>query len=646
MNDSQKNKKTSLKTAPSAGSIIEIGLAFHQQGQLELAREVYKTIKESDASYAESLHLIGVINLQQKEYSVAVEFIKRSIAIQPKNPQALNNLASTYVSLENYDLALEIYQNAIDLNPNFTDALFNKANLLKKLNKTDEALNFYNQALHINPTYTEVLINKGNLLKEINKPNEALECYKRAISSRANFAQAYYNAGLILNTLERYEEAIKYFNKAIKISPGFAEAYSDASTSLCATNQFTEALAAANKSIALNPSHIEAYNNRGIVYGKMNQNIKAADDFQYSLKISPNKAETHFNLGNTYRDLKQIDKSLEHYEIATKLKPNYAEAYWNKACALLLSGDTEEGWKLYEWRWKWDKFTSKPPFQSYQPLWLGQTSIKGKSILVISEQGLGDCIQFFRYVKYLAENMQCKVIFQYYKPIISLFRSNSINNLTIIDTEESIPEHNFYLPILSLPLALLKILPNLAYSHYSYLSANPSKISYWKNRLGTPKKKRVGLVWSSASGFKEDSKRSLNLVDLINRIPFHSYEFVCLQKVIKPNDQMDFDSLSCHIKFYGNELHDFSDTAALASCMDLVVSTCTSVPHMTAALGIPTWFMLSYVPDWRWGLEGETSEWYPSAKLYRQTEDRNWDTVITKVAHDLAQFVMTPSPTT
>jgi hypothetical protein len=177
------------------------------------------------------------------------------------------------------------------------------------------------------------------------------------------------------------------------------------------------------------------------------------------------------------------------------------------------------------------------------------------------------------------------------------------------------------------------------------LSANPSKVSYWKNRLGTLKKKRIGLVWSSTSGFKEDSKRSLNLVDLINRIPFHRYEFVCLQKVIKPNDQMHFDSLSSHIKFYGDELHDFSDTAALASCMDLVVSTCTSVPHMTAALGIPTWIMLSYVPDWRWGLEGETSAWYPSAKLYRQTEDRNWDTVITRVAQDLEQFFKPTNPT-
>ena len=620
-------------------SIIEIALALHQQGQLELAREIYKTIKETDLTYPESLHLIGVINLQQKKYEAALEFIKKSIALQPKNPQALNNLASTYIKLENSSFALEAYQNAIDIDPNFSEAYFNKANLLKQLNKVDDALVFYDQALHIRPTFTEALINKGNLLKEINRRNEALECYIKAISTQPKFAQAYYNAGLILNTLKRHEEAIKYFNEAVKISPDFAEAYSDLSTSLCENNQFTEAIDAANKAIALNPKHLEAHNNRGIVYGKINQYIKAIDDFQCSLNINPNKPETHFNLGNTYRELKQIDNSLEHYEVAIKLNPNYAEAYWNMACLYLLNGNYEAGWKLYEWRWKWDGFTSPLPFQSRQPLWLGQISITGKSILVISEQGLGDCIQFFRYVEYLAQNMQCKVIFLCYKPIAHLFRSKSINNLTIIDILESIPEHDFYCPILSLPLALAKILPNLACGHSSYLSATPSKVSYWKNRLGPPKKNRIGLVWSSSSGFKEDAKRSLNLVDLINHIPFQNFEFVCLQKIIKPNDQMHFYSLNSDIKFYGDELHDFSDTAALASCMDLVVSTCTSVPHMTAALGIPTWIMLSYVPDWRWGLEGETSAWYSSAKLYRQTEDRNWDTVITRVAQDLEHFM-------
>jgi len=638
MNDSQQNKKTNLEKVPIAGSIIQIGLAFHQQGQLELAREVYKTIKESDASYAESLHLVGVINLQQKKYGAALEFIKKSIALQPKNPQALNNLASTYTNLENFDLALEIYQNAIDLNPNFTDALFNKGNLLKKLNKTDEALDLYNQVLYLNPTFTEALINKGNLLKEINKPNEALEYYIKAISTRPNFSQAYYNAGLVLNEQKKYEEAIAYISYAIKIEPNLPEFYCDLSTSLCAINKFTEAIQAANNAIAINPIFQEAYNNRGIILGKINEHIKAIDDFQLALKINPLKPETHFNLANTFRDLKQIDKSIEHYEIAIDLNPNYSEAYWNKACVHLLKGDYEIGWELYEWRWKLNKFSPPPTSQQNHKLWLGQNLIAGKSILIISEQGLGDCIQFFRYVRYLAEKIQCKVIFQCYEQLLELFRQNYTDNLIIIDKQDSIPEHDYYCPILSLPLALSKSHRYVTCNQSSYLYTIPNKTSYWKNRLGTQKKRRIGLVWSSISGFKDDTKRSLNLVDLINIIPFHDFEFVCLQKLIKPDDQKHFDSLGTNLKFYGNELNDFSDTAALASCMDLVVSTCTSVPHMTAALGIPTWIMLSYVPDWRWGLEGETSQWYCSVKLYRQSDDYNWKKVISRVAKDLTEI--------
>jgi len=639
MNDSPKNHKKSSKRVLSSAPIIEVGLALHQQGQLELAREIYKTIKESDPSYPESLHLIGVTNLQQSKYDAALEYIKKSITLQPKNPQALNNLANTHIKLENFSLALEAYQNAIDIEPNFTEAYFNKANLLKQLKKVDEALVFYDQSLYISPTFTEAHINKGNLLKEIEQPNEAIECYIKAISIQPNLAQPYYNIGLILNTLKRYEDAIKYFYEAIKISPKFVEAYCNLSISLCENNQLTDAIDAASKAISLNPKHPEAYNNRGIAYGKMNQHIKAIDDFQCSLKINPIKPETHFNLGNTYRELKQIDKSLENYEAAIKLNPNYAEAYWNMACLNLLNGDYGAGWKLYEWRWKWDGFPSKNRNFS-EPIWTGGESLAGKTILIHSEQGLGDCIQFSTYIEEI-EGLGAKVLFEVYPQLYTLFR-NKWGQSKLIIKGCQLPQFDYHCPLLSLPLALKSISPKIS-NPSRYFMQNPKKNKYWNERLGKKNKTRVGVVWCGSHLHKNDLNRSISLEKFI---PFlsNNFEFICLQKEIRIDDLELLKKTN--ILDISEEINDFEDTAAVCDLVDLIITVDTSVAHLSCAVGRPTWILLPFIPDWRWGLEGETSEWYPSAKLYRQTEDRNWDTVITKVAQDLAQFVATPSPTT
>jgi len=631
MNNSHKNKKTNLKEWSSSGSIIEIGLAFHQKGQLELALEVYKTIKESEASYAESLHLIGVINLQKKEYSAAMDFIKKSIALKPNNPQAINNLASTYIKLENYDLALETYQNAIDLNPNFTDALFNKGNLLKKLDKIDDALDLYNLALNLNPTFTEALLNKGNLLREINKTNEAFECYKKAISINKNFAEAYYNSGLILNIQEKYEEAIKYFNEAIRISPNFSEAYSDLSISLSASNQFTEALAAANKAIAINPTHYEAYSNRGRVYGKINQHNKAINDFQYILKNDSTNPEAHFNLGNSFRDLKEIEKSLEHYEAAIKLRPDYVEAYWNAAHLHLLNGNYETGWKLYEWRWKWDGFSNQNRTFN-KPPWSGGENLANKKVFIHSEQGLGDCIQFSFYINKI-KDFGAEVIFEVYPELYSLFK-NTFGESTLVIKGEEIPQFDYHCPLLSLPYALQSAsieIPNF----YRYISPNSLNYNHWNERLGPKTKNRVGLVWSGSKLHKNDLNRSIPL-EKLKPIISVSFEYICLQKEIKYEDTKHLHEFG--ILNLSNEIYDFEDTASICELVDLVITVDTSVAHLSCALEKPTWILLPFIPDWRWGLDGETSKWYPSAKLYRQTEDRSWDTVITRVSQDLELF--------
>jgi hypothetical protein len=182
-------------------------------------------------------------------------------------------------------------------------------------------------------------------------------------------------------------------------------------------------------------------------------------------------------------------------------------------------------------------------------------------------------------------------------------------------------------------LALKTTLSNIP-ANAPYLVADSDKLVKWKLRLGEGSKKRIGLAWSSMSSFKDDSKRSLMLSDFIKALPPERFEFICLQKELKECDRDFFESYK-DIRFFGNELEDFSDTAALIENLDLVISTCTSVPHLSAALGKETWVLLSYVPDWRWLLDRADSPWYSSVKLYRQPVIDDWSGVLDKVKLDL-----------
>jgi hypothetical protein len=262
---------------------------------------------------------------------------------------------------------------------------------------------------------------------------------------------------------------------------------------------------------------------------------------------------------------------------------------------------------------------------------LGVESLQGKTILLYGEQGLGDFIQFCRYAKSVAD-IGARVILEVPESLASLMENlEGVSELVIKGQE--LPLFDYQCPLLSLPLALNTNISTIPAS-IPYLFSNPLKVANWELKLGKKRKKRVGLVWSSTSGFKGDSKRSLLLADFVKALPLEGFEYICLQKEVKECDK-DFLETFQNIKFFGDELKDFSDTAALIDCVDIVVSTCTSIPHLSAGLGKETWILLSYVPDWRWLLDRVDSPWYPSIKLYRQSEINNWSRVLDKINLDL-----------
>ncbi len=299
----------------------------------------------------------------------------------------------------------------------------------------------------------------------------------------------------------------------------------------------------------------------------------------------------------------------------------------------MLFGDLEDGFKLYEYRWKNKSIINLlGGIRNFsEPLWLGEESLKGKTIYLYAEQGLGDTIQFCRYVTLLAQ-LGANVILEVQPSLVNLLsRLEGVAKVIARGSSFSL-NFDFQCPLLSLPLAF-KTTVNSIPAPLSYLSCNEEKKLYWSEKLGTKSRPRVGLVWSGSTIHKNDKNRSLLLSQLIKFLP-NSFQYICLQKEIREIDKKTFNEFG-EIKFYGDELSDFSDTAALIDLMDLVVTVDTSVAHLAGSLGKKTWILLPYTPDFRWLLDRDDSPWYPSVKLLRQTKHGDWSLTLHNLRDEL-----------
>jgi tetratricopeptide (TPR) repeat protein len=504
---------------------------------------------------------------------------------------------------------------------------FHKGNVLNSLKRFDEALLSYENAIALKSDYAEAYCNRGVILGELKRFDEAVLSYDQAISLNPNIVEAYYNRGVALNELKRFDEAILSYDQAISLKPDYAESYCNRGVALENLKRFDEALLNHDCTIALNPNIAESYSNRGIILNKLQRFDEAMLSYNEAIALKPNYAESYANRASTLVDLKQFNEALADCDYAITFDPNCAKAYWNKSWIKLTLGDYELGWELYEWRWK--SYQKEYVREFLEPLWLGETSISGKTVLIYDEQGLGDVIQFCRYVL-MVKDLGAKVIFEVPSSLFSLM-STLNDDIIIVEKGEPFPAFDLQCPIMSLPLAFKTTVEAIPVN-VPYLFSDPKKT--WKKRLGTRTKKRIGLVCSGSTHNHNDIQRSisLHLFKPLLELPF---EFHLLQKEIRSDDEI-FLAENSQIQIHHEDLVDFSDTAALIKEMDLVISVDTSVAHLAGALGCPVWILIAWKPDWRWLLDRTDSPWYPTATLFRQPEMGNWESVIADVCQRLS----------
>jgi tetratricopeptide (TPR) repeat protein len=618
------------KNSEDLSLLIERGLKKQREGLFQEAYKIYNDLLKNHPQNTDTLQLIGTLLCQQKKYSESLKFFEKVLEINPNLHFVYNNKGIVLKELNKLNESKLCFEKAIQINPKYRDAYNNLGIVCMQLKKLSQSCNYFNKAIELDPKYAEAYNNRGNVNKANEQFENALSDFDQAIKLNPNYAEAYYNRGVTLKALNRLDQALDSYDKAIFLNPHYADAYNNRGSILKIQKKFDMAIDSYQKAIQIKPKFSQAYNNLGNLYRQLNRLDEAVESYQKAIQINPSFAEAYNNFAITMGELGNFESSFNFLSKAIALNPNFSDAYWNKSLLNLLLGNYEEGWKLYEWRRKNDD--TKHNFPNYeQPLWLGDFSIVGKTILVHSEQGLGDTIQFCRYLPMLEELNPKEIIFVVEKPLISIIATLNAK-LTIIEKGKQLPSFDCYCPLLSMPLAFKTSLETVP-AVIPYLKEDQVKQIYWAKKLGVKDLPRVGLVWSGSTAHKNDHNRSLRVSELSSliRLP---YEFHCLQKEIRECDKKELAKFK-RLRLHHEDLKDFSDTAALIEQMDVVISVDTSVAHLAGALGKRVIILLPFMPDYRWMLDRDDTPWYPSAKLMRQKKIDDWKSVIKSLDREL-----------
>jgi len=467
----------------------------------------------------------------------------------------------------------------------------------------------------------------------LGKGESALATFDRAIALRPYLAVAHNNRGNALQRLDRDEEALASYDRAIELRPDFAMAYSDRGNSLRKLKRYEEAVASYDRALALRPDFPEAHSNRGNVLQALNRYEEAVASYDRAIALQPSYAVAYYNRGNGLQALKRYQDAVASYDRAIELRPGFAQAELNRSLSRLVIGDFERGWQGYEWRM--DVVSPGNSKRSFaRPQWSGREDLAGKTIYLHAEQGLGDTIQLCRFVPMVAAR-GARVILEVPAPLVELMAS--LAGVTqIVCNGDPMPDFDIQCPLLSLPLAFgirLETIP----SGTPYLRASAQGLAEWNARLAPKTRPRIGLAWSGELTHPNDRNRSIRLGALSSLLDVDA-EFVSLQKDVRAEDAIVLQARG-DLRHFGDTLRTFSDTAALVSQLDLVISIDTSVVHLAGALAKPVWVLVPFNPDWRWLLDRGDSPWYPTARLFRQDETRTWDSVIARVHAALRDFV-------
>jgi len=576
---------------------------------------LYRALAAQLADHPQILSALGAALIACDQAEDGVATLRRALAIAEPQPDVWCNLARGLRRLGRHNEALAAADRALTLAPTLFEAAVARGNILMDMERLEEALAAYEKACNLRRDDPRVYFNCGNALLRLKRLQHAAGAFAIAVRLKPDYAEALLAQAKVLDRLGHAQDGLAAIDRALALLPRDVEFHFTRGTILASLDRKEEAAAVFGEILARAPSHAEAWRWRGLIYQKLRRYNEAVADLDHALALRPQYPEAEFDRACTLAELKRIDEALASYDRVLAMVPDDDLAVFNRATLVLLRGDFANGWRGYERRWAHKEAAAH--LITDKPRWQGDGVLSGKTILVWGEQGYGDCVQFCRYVPMLAA-MGAKVVLEVPARLVPLL--HRLEGVSVIASGSARPAYDLQCPVMSLPLAFKTTLQTIP-AQGPYLFAEPAKLAPGAGP-------RIGFVWAGNAAHDEDLRRAMPLAalePLLKRpLGFHA-----LQKDITPEDAVALQGWA--IPQHSDEQNDFADAAALIMAMDLIITVDTAIAHVAGALGRPVWLMLPFAAEWRWLLDREDSPWYPTMRLFRQTEPGGWAGVVSRI---------------
>ncbi|WP_454020207.1 tetratricopeptide repeat protein [Azospirillum sp. Marseille-Q6669] len=661
---------------------LAIAFDHHESGRLAEAEILYGRILDADPHQATALHLLGVLYGQTDRPKLAAALFVGAIGLVPDNPGLRYDLARVRLILEDGEGAVTALRRTLALQPDHAAALFQLALACRGVGRHDESLLVLERLLALQPDSLEAryladraveregreLLDGGEVgqaVARLTRPvaeavgvpllsahaaalyrdgrvEEAARLFRGLLAARPAEALALWNLSLCrLDGLDA-AAAERLARRARALAPQEAEGHAKLGLALAAQGRREEAMTAGRAALVCDPAHAPSLSNLGALTIQIGGDAQALRLAERALRLAPDLGEAQVVRGDALVHLDRPRDAEEAFRSALRVAPQLTVAHWNLAHLLLRLGDYAAGWAEYEWRWRSEALAGqRRPFR--QPLWDG-TDLAGRTILVHAEQGLGDTIQFIRFLDHVLQAAPAHVHLEAHGPLLPLLERNTDPaRVTVIPRApdfpgvSGLPDTDVQIPLMSLAGLFCPSLEAIP-ARVPYLRPDPRRVAAWSERLVEGPGPRVGLVWAGNPSFHGDAQRSPRLAGLRPVLDVPGVRFFGLQK--GPGRE-DLEGVAMPPSFtdLGPDIADFADTAAIMSNLDLVISSCTGPAHLAGALGVPVWIVLPHAPDWRWLMGREDSPWYPTARLFRQTRVGDWSGPAAAMARALRGLV-------
>lgn len=499
----------------------------------------------------------------------------------------------------------------------------------------EEAVRLCRKVLTSSPKDGAALELMGTALFEMGRWREAAEALQKAIGRAGEAAPLHSMAGIANLRLQQVEKAVKHFDRAVEACRDRTDELDAMGRLLYEQGALSHAEACMRRAAAIDPHNASWLNNLALILKDDGRREEAAQAWEQALRLSPEHTGALTNLGVMRFDQRRLDEAADLLERALKLQP-LPEAAWHLGLVYLLQGRYRDGFALYEARFA---VRRSRPKDYPQPLWDG-TPAPEKSLVVYHEQGLGDTIQFARFLAAARERVG-RLLFVCQAPLARLLAS--LPGVDVMIESESLAERDLALSadlqvsLLSLPHVLGVTLEDLPGAE-RYVRADPAHIDHWQARMADDWGLRVGIAWAGNPVNPRDGERSCTLMDFAPLAQVDGVSLYSLQKGHGSEQTADF------LTDFTSDLHDFADTAALVANLDLVITVDTAVAHLAAAMGKPVWTLHSKHCDWRWMTDRADTPWYPGMRLFRQSTDGDWTPVVNDVATALRRWLSPAEP--